>query len=199
MVDVDGLQALSTLTPADEAPLAGGRLRASRPAMMLSLTINGSTGLPLLLRRSSLRERLLVLRAFLTLARVESYVGSGRAAVLLRRLRSHPVKGTRRPSADEARVVADQVIWAVESAARCFPTSRCLATASAGFLLLRGAGIDVDLVIGATFDKTGGLASHAWLELDQEILFENPMKGRIYRPLVRCSSAPERAAAAASA
>lgn len=197
MVDVDGLHAFESLTTVEGGSDAGRRARSRRWWSALRLAVDASKGMPVLLRRASWRDRVLMLRAFVVLWRVETYLGSGRAAVLLRRLRAHPVLGRRHPRRDEARVIADQVVWAVTSVSICFPASRCLATASSGFLLLRRAGVDVDLVVGATFDKAGKLASHAWLELDGEILLENPMKGRIYRPVVRCSAAsPVRASPA---
>lgn len=186
MGEFAGLQAIETLTPVTRTRLAS-RVAGNKLLATVVLAMRGASGLPVLLRRSSLRDRILVLRAFGTLAIVEADLASGRAGVLLRRLRTYPAaSGHGRLASRDARVVADHIVWAVSSVSVCFPDSRCLATASASFVLLRKAGVDVELVIGTTFDRSDDLVAHAWLEFDGEILFENPMKARIYRPLVRC-------------
>jgi hypothetical protein len=71
---------------------------------------------------------------------------------------------------DERRLSApldvDRIVRTIRSAARLVPRASCLTQALAGQLLLASNGIRSDLRIGVCRSDPGGLAAHAWVEVD---------------------------------
>jgi hypothetical protein len=77
----------------------------------------------------------------------------------------------RRPVAMGARSLsARQIAWCVMAVGRRIPGSRCLAEALAADLLLARAGYPSRLRIGVERLVEGGLAAHAWVEVDGEAI-----------------------------
>jgi hypothetical protein len=67
-------------------------------------------------------------------------------------------------------VAAEQIRWAVATAADYVPRSTCLVQAMAGSVLCRRAGIAADVRIGVGRDPERGFEAHAWLESNDRIL-----------------------------
>lgn len=148
--------------------------------------ILGWRSLQLICRDLCQGELLLIARAYLYVAYVEAVLRatSGQVlALMLSRGRdmTDPGRWTRSASA----VRLDQLQWAATKAAWSFPRAACLTTAAAAFLMARRERIPVNLVLGAAITATGEFGSHAWLELDGEVMHENPSVARIYRPIIR--------------
>ena len=77
----------------------------------------------------------------------------------------------REPQPPAGTAAADETIWAVEAAARRFPSiGTCLTKALATQVLLARAGYRSSLRIGVTRNGEGRFIAHAWLEKDGEIV-----------------------------
>jgi hypothetical protein len=151
------------------------------------LVVTGLKPLRLALQDLDLRDRRRVVVSFLYLAYVESFLSpSGEEfGELVRFCKSRHCRDREAPAPDTYTVLVDQVCWGVQVAAACFPRVRCLAEASATYLLLTNAGLPASLVIGVCDSEPGKLAAHAWVELKSEILFQETLTMRVYSPILR--------------
>lgn len=109
--------------------------------------------------RLSIDEQLLLGRAVLCLVFVRFWL----PFASLERLRrwAQPARGTG-PS-------AGRIVWAVSASARRLPGTTCLPAALVLHRLLRAAGHESELHIGVAHEG-GGLAAHAWIARDGEVL-----------------------------
>lgn len=128
-------------------------------------------------------ERRLFLTASLLLAVVRLSLwlrGYPATARLLARLEK-PGRG--------AAATAEQIRWAVATAAAYVPGGTCLVQAMAGSLLCRRAGIAADVCIGVGHDPERGFEAHAWLESDGRILLGEDESER-FTPLTTLGEKP---------
>jgi hypothetical protein len=87
-----------------------------------------------------------------------------------------------------AQIPVKRLAWSVQASAKRIPGASCLTQALALHWLLARAGRASDLRIGVAKDGSTGLASHAWLEHEGEILIgDNGELGR-YSPILAWSS-----------
>lgn len=78
--------------------------------------------------------------------------------------------------------------WSVQASAKRIPAASCLTQALALHRLLARAGHTADLWIGVAKDGSSGLASHAWLEHEGEILIGDNGELDRYSPILAWSS-----------
>lgn len=112
-------------------------------------------------------------RRWAALAEAAAWIGWTRAAMSLRPWRRVADRFEREPvrpgPPDWAR--ANLVLWAVSAVARrVLPEKPCLTQALVARTLLRRAGVDTELRIGAARDAEAGFRAHAWLEHDGDIV-----------------------------
>ncbi len=79
-----------------------------------------------------------------------------------------------------------QVRWGVRSVSMCFDGAECLDQSMTAFILYSRRRIPVDLVIGVR-DVDRVFQAHAWLEYDQEPLYDTPDHTALFRPIIRLS------------
>lgn len=112
------------------------------------------------------RRRRLLLTALVLLAAIRAVLGLlsfQRVHSLLARLHTPPRRRTP-PSP------AEEIVWAVEAAARYVPRATCLVQALAARVLLRRAGHPAELHIGVAGGPAERFGAHAWLESGGHIL-----------------------------
>lgn len=76
-----------------------------------------------------------------------------------------------------------QIIWAIESAARYLPGVTCLAQALTALRLGSSAGYPVIINIGTAKDVNGALKAHAWVEYQGQIIL-GAAQENVYTPLL---------------
>jgi hypothetical protein len=86
-----------------------------------------------------------------------------------------PLRVRRNLEAAPATLVG-QLTRAVDRAARIPPRAGCLARAIAASRLLRRHGIDSTVRLGVAREGGGGIAAHAWLECDGQIVLGEPVR-----------------------
>ena len=86
-----------------------------------------------------------------------------------RRLISRASRSSPRPAADTATM--DQILWAVETAARIVPSGHhCLSKAVTAQIFLMRRGHHAEIRYGATRQSENKFVAHAWLECDGDIV-----------------------------
>lgn len=63
-----------------------------------------------------------------------------------------------------------KIAWAVKRAGRLVPGATCLVHSLAGKVLFAGEGYETIIKIGVVREKWGGIASHAWLLFQNDIV-----------------------------
>ena len=128
-----------------------------------------------------------VVFAFVLLAWVDSVLHGHPSGlrIAVEMCRRH--QGGRRACSERSAIVLDNVVWAVTYAGRCFPAIACLERSLASFLWLRRLGVDLplELVVGVNDDPHEGFVAHAWMEMENEPVFEMATLSRVYRPIFR--------------
>ena len=92
----------------------------------------------------------------------------------------------RMPSSGVAdRVYRKRIVWAASAVARrLLPERPCLTQALVVQFLLRRRGDETaTLHIGVAKDETRGIAAHAWIERDNEVIIGGAASPEQYRPL----------------
>ncbi|MGH7950042.1 MAG: lasso peptide biosynthesis B2 protein [Candidatus Binataceae bacterium] len=114
-------------------------------------------------------DRALLLRALTTLWLVRVLLWTvpyPRVRAVIERLKKASLLQDRTP-----RPTADRIAWAVRAASTGVASgANCLLRALAGEVLLGRFGYQCELRFGANHDDPRGLAAHAWLECDGEIV-----------------------------
>jgi hypothetical protein len=119
--------------------------------------------------RLSRREQSLLLQAAVLLAAIRVGLRVLPFAQLRKLLGRLARTGT--GTAHQAGGAREQIVWAVETAGRYFPSvGTCLTQALAMQVLLARTGCQSRLRIGVTRDRKGTFVAHAWLEKDGVIL-----------------------------
>ncbi len=81
-----------------------------------------------------------------------------------------------------------QIAWAVETTSRYLPlTRRCFPKALAVQVLLARSGYSSRIQIGVTRDKTKGFLSHAWVEIQGQVLIGEG-EGAVFAPILSLGS-----------
>jgi hypothetical protein len=83
-----------------------------------------------------------------------------------------------------AQIPVRRLSWSVQASARRIPAASCLTQAIALHWLLTRAGRAANLRIGVARDGSAGLASHAWLEHEGEILIGDNGELDRYSPIL---------------
>ena len=120
----------------------------------------------------------LVLRAWIGLLvfDVARRLGFARLHALVRRCR---VAHRRSPNAHSV----EQIIWAVDEACVWYVTrAACLQRSVVATWLLRGHGVDAELVIGY---RALPFESHAWVEVDGAVVNDRPQYKHVFATLER--------------
>lgn len=76
-----------------------------------------------------------------------------------------------------------QIIWAIERAARFVPGATCLVQALTALRLGVSAGYPVTMNIGTAKEVNGALRAHAWVEYQSQIIL-GAAQENIYTPLL---------------
>ena len=87
-----------------------------------------------------------------------------------------------------AQIPMKRLSWSVQASAKRIPGASCLTQALALQRLMVQAGHTADLRIGVAKDGSRGLASHAWLEHEGEILIGDNGDLERYSPILAWSS-----------
>jgi hypothetical protein len=84
----------------------------------------------------------------------------------------------------DPRIPTDFICQAIDLASALYPFQiRCLQRSAATTVLLRRNGWKAELVIGAQILP---LKSHAWVEIDGQVINDKPYMREVYRVLERC-------------
>ena len=94
-----------------------------------------------------------------------------------------------RTSPTLAKVRPLRLSWAVQAVAKRMPGATCLTQALALKMLLARSGRSGSLHIGVAKDRERGFESHAWLELDGEVLVGEVENFSRFRPLYTVAAA----------
>jgi hypothetical protein len=86
-----------------------------------------------------------------------------------------------------ADIPVNRLSWAVRAAAKRIPQATCLTQALALCRLMADAGHKTNLRIGVAKDATSGLASHAWLEYQGDVLIGDNGELARYSPILALS------------
>jgi hypothetical protein len=122
---------------------------------------------------------MLLLKALLTLLKVEFYLQRGDFKRLYQRLRACPVASVP-PRAN----TLERVCSAFDLACLCFPKrALCLQRSAALACLLRANGIDARMIIGAQLLP---FRAHAWVEVEGKVVNDRPYVRQIYGVLETC-------------
>ena len=87
-----------------------------------------------------------------------------------------------------AQIPVRRLSWSVQASAKRIPAASCLTQALALHWLLARAGQAANLRVGVAKDGSRGLASHAWLEHEGEILIGDNGELDRYSPILAWSS-----------
>ncbi|MGA8104104.1 MAG: lasso peptide biosynthesis B2 protein [Candidatus Acidiferrales bacterium] len=121
----------------------------------------------------------LVSQAYLELAHFELYLMRGNFAGLYARVRNYPT----RQNPPRANAI-DKICGAVGIACIWYwKTALCLQRSAATACLLRRNGVPAQLVIGV---QQLPFKSHAWVEVDGQVVDDKPYIPQIYTVLDRC-------------
>ncbi|MEA2236952.1 MAG: hypothetical protein QOC81_1676 [Thermoanaerobaculia bacterium] len=71
----------------------------------------------------------------------------------------------------------DQIVWAVETAARRVPRASCLTQAMAGTVMLAAHGHEATLRVGVARNELGEMRAHAWIESEGRTILGDPRAG----------------------
>jgi hypothetical protein len=121
----------------------------------------------------------LTVRAYLLLVSFEWHIGRHDFRKVYRRVRVHAVR-PRRPNGISLELLCDAVNMAC---AAYFKEVQCLQRSATLVCLLRDFGMPASLVLGAQHLPFCG---HAWVELDGDVVNDNPSTVRKYGVLDRC-------------
>jgi Transglutaminase-like superfamily len=128
-------------------------------------------------------ERKLLLRTFALVAAIRLLLGVVPFRFVRRLIFTRPAV-----SPALAQIPVKRLSWSVQASAKRIPGASCLTQALALHWLLARAGHTVDLRIGVAKDGSSGLASHAWLEHEGEILIGDNGELDRYSPILAWSS-----------
>lgn len=121
----------------------------------------------------------LVLQAYLKLIHFDLYLARGNFAALHDKVRTHRV-AAHLPAPDTIKRVNDAIdmacVWYWKEAL-------CLQRSAATVCLLRNRGVPAQLVIGA---QQMPFKSHAWAEVDGQVVNDKPYTAEMYAVLERC-------------
>ena len=121
----------------------------------------------------------LAVKAFCTLIHFDLYLARGSFAALYDEVRGHPVSRKRFAAETSARICS-----AVDMACIWYwKEVRCLQRSAATACLLKQAGVDAQLVIGA---RQIPFKAHAWVEVDGCVVNDKPYTPGLYSVLDRC-------------
>ena len=93
---------------------------------------------------------------------------------------------SQRATTSKKKVSADQIVWALDAAARFVPRATCLVQALAAQTLLIRYGYRPSLTIGVQKNKQTRFTAHAWVTCGDEILVGG-QHARSYIPLLAWS------------
>ena len=82
------------------------------------------------------------------------------------------------------RIPVKRLSWSVQASAKRIPAASCLTQALALHRILARAGHTADVWIGVAKDSSNGLASHAWIEHEGEILIGDNGELDRYSPIL---------------
>jgi hypothetical protein len=121
----------------------------------------------------------LVLKSYIRLIQFDFYLARGNFASLYSKVRNYPV-ANRPLTSDVVKLVCDAVdmacIWYWKEAL-------CLQRSSATACLLKEYGVQAQMVIGA---QQMPFKAHAWVEVDGQVVNDNPYTPEMYSVLDRC-------------
>ena len=122
---------------------------------------------------------LLVLRAYVSLLRLEIPLGRGNFAAIYNSVRRHPCRSTNSVGDPTERVCS-----AVDLACVWYwKQVLCLQRSAATVRLLRDRGVPAQLVIGA---QQVPFKAHAWVEVQGQVVNDRSYTGEMYAVLDRC-------------
>jgi hypothetical protein len=122
---------------------------------------------------------LLTIQAYLQLIYFDFFVSSRNFAALYSKVRACPIAS----GASSGRGAAS-IVRAVDLACICYPKHvRCLQRSAATTCLMKNYGVPAQLIVGASQVP---FRSHAWVEVDAQVVNDKPYVGEVYAVLDRC-------------